>query len=150
MFWIPTAASRPPGFPSNWSNWSALGENRVVARTLTNHDGRTDQPLIGGLPVPIGNYELRFKVADYFASKSVPLSDPPFLDSIPLRFRSAIPKVISTCHCWSRPGAMRPIGGVEHEPSHVLRRRRRRIGLGGGLAPNPVEERIQQHRHQRA
>jgi 2-oxo-4-hydroxy-4-carboxy-5-ureidoimidazoline decarboxylase len=71
---------------------SALGENRVIARALTNHDGRTDQPLIGGRPVPIGDYELRFKVAEYFASKKVPLSDPPFLDSIPLRFSVAEPE----------------------------------------------------------
>ena len=42
--------------------------------------------------MPIGNYELRFKVADYFASKNVPLSDPPFLDSIPLRFSVADPE----------------------------------------------------------
>jgi 2-oxo-4-hydroxy-4-carboxy-5-ureidoimidazoline decarboxylase len=71
---------------------SALGEHRIVTRSLTNHDGRTDQPLIGGRPVPIGNYELRFKVAAYFASRNVPLSDPPFLDSIPLRFAVADPE----------------------------------------------------------
>jgi 2-oxo-4-hydroxy-4-carboxy-5-ureidoimidazoline decarboxylase len=71
---------------------SALGEHRIVTRTQTNHDGRTDQPLIGGRPVPIGTYELRFTVADYFASKSVPLSDPPFLDSIPLRFSVSDPE----------------------------------------------------------
>jgi len=33
---------------------SGLGEARVVARAITNSDGRTDQPLIGGRPVPIG------------------------------------------------------------------------------------------------
>jgi 2-oxo-4-hydroxy-4-carboxy-5-ureidoimidazoline decarboxylase len=80
------------GIPVELVELSALGENRVVARTLTNHDGRTDQPLIGGRPVPIGNYELRFKVAGYFASKNVPASDPPFLDSIPLRFSVAEPE----------------------------------------------------------
>jgi 2-oxo-4-hydroxy-4-carboxy-5-ureidoimidazoline decarboxylase len=71
---------------------SALGESRIIARTATNHDGRTDQPLIGGRPVPIGNYELRFNVAAYFASRNVPLSDPPFLDSIALRFSVAEPE----------------------------------------------------------
>jgi 2-oxo-4-hydroxy-4-carboxy-5-ureidoimidazoline decarboxylase len=71
---------------------SALGESRIIARTLTNHDGRTDQPLIGGRPVPIGNYELRFNVASYFASRNVALSDPPFLDSIPLRFSVSDPE----------------------------------------------------------
>ncbi len=65
---------------------SRLGASRVIARTQTNHDGRTDMPLIGGRPVPIGRYELTFKVGAYFAGRGVPLSDPPFLDEIPLRF----------------------------------------------------------------
>jgi 2-oxo-4-hydroxy-4-carboxy-5-ureidoimidazoline decarboxylase len=65
---------------------SALGASRVVTRAVTNADGRTDQPLIGRRPVPIGRYELRFSVAGYFAARGVPLSDPPFLDEIALRF----------------------------------------------------------------
>src|ERR1700733_101329 len=80
------------GIPVELIELSAFGEHRVVARTLTNHDGRTDQPLIGGRPVPIGDYELRFKVASYFSARNVPLSDPPFLDSIPLRFSVADPE----------------------------------------------------------
>jgi 2-oxo-4-hydroxy-4-carboxy-5-ureidoimidazoline decarboxylase len=80
------------GIPVELVELSALGEGRIVTRALTNHDGRTDQPLIGGRPVPIGSYELRFNVAGYFASRNVPLSDPPFLDSIPLRFSVADPE----------------------------------------------------------
>ncbi len=71
---------------------SALGANRVVTRAVTNSDGRTDQPLIGGRPVPIGRYELRFSVGKYFAARGVPLSDPPFLDEIPLRFSVSEPE----------------------------------------------------------
>ena len=52
----------------------------------------TDQPLIGGRPVPIGRYELRFAVGKYFAARGVPLSDPPFLDDIPLRFSVGEPE----------------------------------------------------------
>jgi 2-oxo-4-hydroxy-4-carboxy-5-ureidoimidazoline decarboxylase len=90
---LDTHSGKPAaGIPVELVELSAFGEHRVVARTLTNHDGRTDQPLIGGRPVPIGDYELRFKVADYFASKNVPLSDPPFLDSIPLRFSVSDPE----------------------------------------------------------
>src|ERR1700720_145900 len=63
---------------------SELGASRGVARTVTNSDGRTDQPLIGGRPVPIGRYELTFSVGDYFAARQVATSDPPFLDRIPL------------------------------------------------------------------
>jgi 2-oxo-4-hydroxy-4-carboxy-5-ureidoimidazoline decarboxylase len=90
---LDTHSGRPAaGIPVELVELSAFGENRIVTRTLTNHDGRTDQPLIGGRPVPIGNYELRFKVANYFAARNVPLSDPPFLDSIPLRFSVADPE----------------------------------------------------------
>ena len=71
---------------------SDLGPSRVVTRTVTNSDGRTDQPLIGGRPVPIGKYELAFSVAEYFAKRQVPLSDPPFLDRIPVRFAVSEPE----------------------------------------------------------
>jgi 2-oxo-4-hydroxy-4-carboxy-5-ureidoimidazoline decarboxylase len=71
---------------------AALGESRVITRTVTNSDGRTDAPLIGGRPVPIGRYELRFAVGKYFAARGVPMSDPPFLDEIPLRFSVSEPE----------------------------------------------------------
>jgi 2-oxo-4-hydroxy-4-carboxy-5-ureidoimidazoline decarboxylase len=71
---------------------SERGMSRVVTRSVTNSDGRTDQPLIGGRPVPIGTYELRFAVARYFAARGVPMSDPPFLDQIPLRFSVSEPE----------------------------------------------------------
>jgi 2-oxo-4-hydroxy-4-carboxy-5-ureidoimidazoline decarboxylase len=71
---------------------SDLGIPRIVASTVTNSDGRTDQPLIGGRPVPIGRYELTFAVGDYFAARGAPISDPPFLDRIPLRFSASNPE----------------------------------------------------------
>jgi 2-oxo-4-hydroxy-4-carboxy-5-ureidoimidazoline decarboxylase len=71
---------------------SDLGASRVIARATTNSDGRTDQPLIHGRPLPIGRYELSFRVASYFGGRGVPLSDPPFLDHIPLRFAIAEPE----------------------------------------------------------
>jgi 2-oxo-4-hydroxy-4-carboxy-5-ureidoimidazoline decarboxylase len=71
---------------------SDLGESRVVTRGVTNSDGRTDTPLIGGRPVPIGRYELNFSVGKYFAGRGVAMSDPPFLDQIPLRFSVSEPE----------------------------------------------------------
>jgi 2-oxo-4-hydroxy-4-carboxy-5-ureidoimidazoline decarboxylase len=64
----------------------AHGAPHVIERRTSNHDGRTDQPLIGGRPVPIGRYELRFHVGEYFARRGVPQGDPPFLDVVPVRF----------------------------------------------------------------
>jgi 2-oxo-4-hydroxy-4-carboxy-5-ureidoimidazoline decarboxylase len=61
----------------------------VIARATTNRDGRTDEPLIGGRPLPIGRYELRFHVGDYFAGGGAPQAEPPFLDVVPVRFAIA-------------------------------------------------------------
>ena len=81
-----------PGIAVELVELAALGEGRVITRAMTNLDGRTDQPLIGGRPLPIGRYELRFSVGKYYAERGVPVSDPPFLDEIPLRFSVAEPE----------------------------------------------------------
>ncbi|MGY3367967.1 2-oxo-4-hydroxy-4-carboxy-5-ureidoimidazoline decarboxylase [Bradyrhizobium sp. GM2.4] len=80
------------GIPVELVELANLGESRVIARAVTNADGRTDQPLIGGRPLPIGRYELRFSVAKYYAERNVQLTDPPFLDEIPLRFAISEPE----------------------------------------------------------
>jgi len=71
---------------------SADSEQRVVVRATTNRDGRTEAPLIAGRPVPIGRYELRFHIGDYFRQLKARLDDPPFLDLIPVRFAVAEPE----------------------------------------------------------
>jgi 2-oxo-4-hydroxy-4-carboxy-5-ureidoimidazoline decarboxylase len=71
---------------------SSIGAGRLVTGTLTNADGRSDAPLIAGRPLPIGRYELRFSVGDYFARRGVALADPPFLDVVPVRFSIAEPE----------------------------------------------------------
>jgi 2-oxo-4-hydroxy-4-carboxy-5-ureidoimidazoline decarboxylase len=68
------------------------GQTRAVERTVTGTDGRTERPLIGERPVPIGCYELRFDIGDYFARQGVPLADPPFLGLVPVRFSAAEPE----------------------------------------------------------
>jgi 2-oxo-4-hydroxy-4-carboxy-5-ureidoimidazoline decarboxylase len=71
---------------------AAMGAPRLIAAGVTNADGRTDTPLIGGRPLPIGTYELRFAAGDYFAGRGVAVADPPFLDVVPLRFSIAAPE----------------------------------------------------------
>ena len=68
------------------------GAARLIVRTTTNKDGRTDPQLIVGRPVPKGVYELRFVIGAYFRSRGVPLSEPPFLDVVPIRFGVAEPE----------------------------------------------------------
>jgi 2-oxo-4-hydroxy-4-carboxy-5-ureidoimidazoline decarboxylase len=90
---LDTHSGRPAaGIAVELTELSDLGQSRVVARAITNSDGRTDQPLIGGRPVPIGRYELAFRVGAYFADRDVPMSDPPFLDRIPLHFSVSDPE----------------------------------------------------------
>jgi 2-oxo-4-hydroxy-4-carboxy-5-ureidoimidazoline decarboxylase len=80
------------GVPVELWELSEAGENRLLLRTATNQDGRTDKPLIAERPVPIGAYELRFSVAGYFKARGAALSDPPFLDMVPIRFSVAEPE----------------------------------------------------------
>jgi 2-oxo-4-hydroxy-4-carboxy-5-ureidoimidazoline decarboxylase len=71
---------------------AAHGAPHVIASVTTNLDGRSDQPLIGGRPIPIGRYELRFHVGAYFTGRGAPQSDPPFLDVVPVAFAVAEPE----------------------------------------------------------
>ena len=71
---------------------SQAGANRLIVRTVTNSDGRTEKPLIAERPLPIGTYELRFSTAGYFAARGVALSQPPYLDVVPIRFSIAEPE----------------------------------------------------------
>lgn len=65
---------------------------RLLVNTRTNADGRTREPLISGRPVPAGQYEILFSVADYYGTQGVPLAEPPFLDRVPIRFSVAEPE----------------------------------------------------------
>ncbi len=76
-----------------------------IQSAITNGDGRTDRPLIGGRPLPIGRYELRFAIGNHFRSRGIASGDPPFLDIVPLRFSIAEPEghyhVPLLCTPWS-------------------------------------------------
>ena len=90
---LDTNSGRPAaGIAVELIELSELGASRVVTRAITNSDGRSDRPLIGGRPVPIGRYELSVSVGRYFAERGIARSDPPFLDQIPLRFAVSEPE----------------------------------------------------------
>lgn len=53
----------------------------------TNSDGRVDQPFLEGETMLKGTYEFRFFAGDYLKqSENAHLTDPLFLDIIPVRF----------------------------------------------------------------
>lgn len=59
---------------------------RSLARTVTNDDGRCDKPLLEGDALSVGEYELVFRVGDYFAAAGVRVPEPRFIDCVVLRF----------------------------------------------------------------
>ena len=61
-------------------------ESTLLLSTATNRDGRCDQPLLQGEAWRNGEYELRFRVGDYFRRQGLEVSDPPFLDQVVIRF----------------------------------------------------------------
>jgi 5-hydroxyisourate hydrolase len=64
---------------------------RLLARLTTNDDGRTPAPLLAGSDLVRGTYELVFDVGAYFRARGVALTEPAFLDLVPVRFGIADP-----------------------------------------------------------
>jgi 5-hydroxyisourate hydrolase len=87
---LDTAHGRP-GMGIGVALYRLDGDRRtVVTETRTNADGRCDAPLLSGDAFRPGTYELVFATGAYFRTQSevggVPVSDPPFLDQVPIRF----------------------------------------------------------------
>ena len=96
---LDTARGRPAaGIPVEL----AEAGGAVLARAVTNADGRTNQPLLSGAPLRIGVYELRFTVGAYFGTAEGELA---FLDHIPLRFGISEPEAHYHVPLLVSPGA---------------------------------------------
>ncbi len=65
-------------------------ERHLVQSVRTNRDGRCDAPLLDGEAFSVGEWELVFHIGDYFIQEgllqTLSLSDPPFLNQVPVRF----------------------------------------------------------------
>jgi 5-hydroxyisourate hydrolase len=64
---------------------------RPLRRLTTNDDGRTPEPLLAGSDLVPGTYELVFHAGEYFRARGVALTEPAFLDQVPVRFGIADP-----------------------------------------------------------
>jgi 5-hydroxyisourate hydrolase len=64
------------------------GDERKHLKTVTtNSDGRVDGgPLLAGESFTVGTYELLFRAGDYLKASGAKLTDPAFLDLVPIRF----------------------------------------------------------------
>jgi 5-hydroxyisourate hydrolase len=84
---LDTAHGRP-GAGISVKLFSLENGRHLVANSITNDDGRTDQPLLDGDTYRAGLYELEFAVGPYFASAAL-AAEPPFLDDVVIRFSLA-------------------------------------------------------------
>ncbi len=89
---LDTAAGQPAAGMMYRLDRVAPGERSMLVKGVTNHDGRTDAPLLAGDALQAGTYELHFDVAAYFRRQGVQLPEPPFLDVVTLRFGVADPQ----------------------------------------------------------
>lgn len=65
---------------------SADGAPELLKTAVTNDDGRVDEPLLSAGDFIAGEYLIEFAAGDYFRKKGVSLSEPAFLDIVPIRF----------------------------------------------------------------
>ena len=67
--------------------WRIEADGRErVAEAVTNADGRTSEPLLSAVELSGGAYELVFQAGEYLRAQGAPLTDPPFLDEVAIRF----------------------------------------------------------------
>ena len=71
--------------------WRLDPQRSLVRTVVTNADGRVDGPVLDGDAFEAGTYELLFRAGDYFRRAGVALTEPAFLDEIPIRFGIADP-----------------------------------------------------------
>ncbi|HSE92042.1 MAG TPA: hydroxyisourate hydrolase [Methylomirabilota bacterium] len=89
---LDTARGRPAaGLRVDLAVIEGDGRTRLVKTVATNADGRTDGPLLAEGEMQAGCYELVFHVGAYFSAAGLPVTDPPFLDAVPIRFAIAEP-----------------------------------------------------------
>jgi 5-hydroxyisourate hydrolase len=74
-----------PGSGIGVKLYSMENRRHLVASTVTNEDGRSDQPLLDGDTFRAGTYELEFSVGDYFRGTGACHAEPPFLEDVVIR-----------------------------------------------------------------
>jgi 5-hydroxyisourate hydrolase len=82
---LDTARGRP-GVGITVKLYAVGDERQLLKSTVTNEDGRTEEPLLQGEAFRPGVFELVFSVGEYFARAGMVTSEPAFLDQVSLRF----------------------------------------------------------------
>lgn len=74
-----------PGSKIRIRLFSMENGRHMVASSVTNEDGRTDEPLLDEETFRAGTYEIEFSIGEYFAATELELDNPPFLDDVVIR-----------------------------------------------------------------
>jgi 5-hydroxyisourate hydrolase len=74
-----------PGSSIRIRLFSMENGRHLVASSVTNDDGRTDEPLLDEETFRAGTYEIEFSIGEYFAVADLELDSPPFLDDVVIR-----------------------------------------------------------------
>jgi 5-hydroxyisourate hydrolase len=62
------------------------GDKWELIKTVTaDEDGRVKDQLLDSKTIAVGKYELLFYVGEYYKKSGIKMTDPPFLDEIPIR-----------------------------------------------------------------
>ena len=74
------------GRPASLVRIELFCEGKLLKEAETNHDGRTDQPLLSGEDFKDGVYDLIFHIGAYFRDQDLETSMPAFLEEVVVRF----------------------------------------------------------------
>ena len=117
-----------PGQGISIKLFSLHGDRHLVASSMTNSDGRTDEPLLNEETFRAGTYELEFSIGAYFRGTDLPQAEPPFLDDVVIRVSLVDGKTIM-CRYWYPPGAIPPTEGPEFDEWQRGGKSKRRYSL---------------------
>ena len=84
---LDTAAGRPAA-DLRIELWAVHvdGSRDLKREAITNKDGRVEGALLSGAGFSVGTYELVFHAGDYLRAAGHSLTEPAFLDVVPIRF----------------------------------------------------------------
>lgn len=74
------------GRPASFVRIELFCEGKLLKEAETNHDGRTDQPLLSGEDFKDGVYDLIFHIGAYFRERDLEATMPAFLEQVVVRF----------------------------------------------------------------
>lgn len=88
---LDTARGMPAEGLAIWLYRVTGNSHKKIAETATNHDGRTDSPILPQDAFKPGQYELVFFAGDYLRANGLAGDEPLFLDQVPIRFGMSDP-----------------------------------------------------------